>query len=799
MAKTTVNQSPGPALTAVKARAVSRSKITNLQPLGQGQQGQGDRTFSSVPLFSSNPETFTDYRARFTQLVAMYVQSWEARKIVNLVPDDALRKPFILKGIPDEAAKILKKRFDRIQLIPTLKRSLKLERLLGGCLTFLGLDAEEDDPSKPYLPNKEKARLRFINSVPVSRISRMSWDTDPLSEHYMRPSDYTVAGHVLHTSRCLVWDGDPLFDPCDAMLQPYRSNLAGFGPSVLGCLWDDIIAAAGSRQAAFQMVQINGAIIAAVEGLQDITGTAPGQKNLKKVQELINQLSVFRAGIIEGDKVKVDSHAAPFGSVPELLLMYLQVLSAASDIPASRFLGQAPGGLSTDDRGGLENYYNMLDAYQVQRISPQLLRLCDVVGYAEIPIWDQERDLLEIEWPPLWNETAKEQAERAGLTIENVIKLLDASLMGDEQALEEINARGILSVTLDAEDLALLQDARELAGMGGDETDPSNKQPVPGQKEEPVDAQKEIQKLKNMLPTSNRKAAMSHLLKQGFTNVGPLADEFLLGMKDEQEHLREVNHSEAKIAEIVTDHLKDDSQYYSKLRKAGLMNQRMQNSTWDQMKKEYKEVGLLPKGGDNKYIKRKCIKCGKTDDVIIWEGYDHSAPICDHCFAGITNSLPHELPPPHTHMSPPALFQAEELAVHPPRTMETFQGLTVMVETKKGETRKGIGPDNKVWSTVMPADYGELACATGVDGDCVDCYIGPNPDSNQVFMISQLELAGTFDEHKIILGTDSEDEAVKLYCQGFSDGKGFDRLGKITSMDINGLKEWLAGSTHLEE
>lgn len=537
---------------------MGRVKIQNLSPLGAGQQGAADRTMQSVPMFSNNPETFTNYLERFRAYVAMYQQSWEARKVVNIPIDDSLRKPFLLKGISDEASTVLKKRFDELQLIPTLKRSLKLERLLGGCLTFMGIVSEKDEPEKPHDP-KSGAKCAFLNSIPVSRISRTQWNTDPLSPEFMRPDNYVINGTTVHKSRCLIWDGEPLFDPQDIILTPYRSNLTGFGPSVLGSLFDDIIMACGTRQAAYQLIQINGAVIAAIEDLQDLSGTNPGQRNLKKIQDMVNQLSAFRAAIVDGEKVDINQHSASFGSVPELLMSYLQVLSAASDIPASRFLGEAPGGLSTgDDRSSKENYYNKLDAFQHEHITPQLLRFCDVIGYAEVPNWGKEREALEIEWPPLWNETAKEQAERASLTIDNVMKLVDAALMGDEQAIEEINARDILSVKLEKDDLQLLGEARDAVSRvldGGDE-------------DKDVDAGKQIERLKNMSSewiTRVRVRAVAESL--GITSYD--FEQVRKGAHHEMEHQDVLSwdnvDDRTQVIGIALDHLREDPQYYEKL------------------------------------------------------------------------------------------------------------------------------------------------------------------------------------------------------------------------------------------
>lgn len=751
---------------------MGRVKIQNLSPLGAGQQGAADRTMQSVPMFSNNPETFTNYLERFRAYVAMYQQSWEARKVVNIPIDDSLRKPFLLKGISDEASTVLKKRFDELQLIPTLKRSLKLERLLGGCLTFMGIVSEKDEPEKPHDP-KSGAKCAFLNSIPVSRISRTQWNTDPLSPEFMRPDNYVINGTTVHKSRCLIWDGEPLFDPQDIILTPYRSNLTGFGPSVLGSLFDDIIMACGTRQAAYQLIQINGAVIAAIEDLQDLSGTNPGQRNLKKIQEMVNQLSAFRAAIVDGEKVDISQHSASFGSVPELLMSYLQVLSAASDIPASRFLGEAPGGLSTgDDRSSKENYYNKLDAFQHERITPQLLRFCDVIGYAEVPNWGKEREALEIEWPPLWNETAKEQAERASLTIDNVMKLVDAALMGDEQAIEEINARGVLSVKLEKDDLQLLGEARDAVSRvldGGDE-------------DKDVDAGKQIERLKNMSSewiTRVRVRAVAESL--GITSYD--FEQVRKGAHHEMEHQDVLSwdnvDDRTQVIGIALDHLREDPQYYEKLERIeNAFPHTLTDNQRYKVKQEGRSVALL---GKNKYQNPYPLK---SEAYNAWlDGWKEEEEMYHKQRAQNALNLS-PLPEPTEAQIASGAYKKHHIRLH---------GLDIAIENPKGSVRKGVDPvTKKVWSVTMPYDYGYIKRTEGADGDHVDVCIGPDETSDKVWVVDQVDLnSGAFDEHKCVFGCANEVEAMALYQSGFSDGHGHDRMGAVTGMSMEEFKIWL--------
>lgn len=120
-------------------------------------------------------------------------------------------------------------------------------------------------------------------------------------------------------------------------------------------------------------------------------------------------------------------------------------------------------------------------------------------------------------------------------------------------------------------------------------------------------------------------------------------------------------------------------------------------------------------------------------------------------------------------------------------------GLGISIENAKGSKRKGFGRDGKSWSVVMPAHYGYVKRTEGADGDHVDVYVGPNPESTTVWVVDQIDReTGDFDEHKVMLGYDSWAAASKDYVGAFSDGKGAERIGHVSSMTISDFKSWLA-------
>lgn len=118
-----------------------------------------------------------------------------------------------------------------------------------------------------------------------------------------------------------------------------------------------------------------------------------------------------------------------------------------------------------------------------------------------------------------------------------------------------------------------------------------------------------------------------------------------------------------------------------------------------------------------------------------------------------------------------------------------LHGLAISIENAKGSIRRGTGPTGP-WEAELPAHYGYIRGTVGADGDHVDVFIGPNPESLTAWVVDQINAeTGQFDEHKILLGYDSLLEALADYWAAFSDGK--DRVGAISRVSVAGLKEWL--------
>jgi len=119
-----------------------------------------------------------------------------------------------------------------------------------------------------------------------------------------------------------------------------------------------------------------------------------------------------------------------------------------------------------------------------------------------------------------------------------------------------------------------------------------------------------------------------------------------------------------------------------------------------------------------------------------------------------------------------------------------FQGISVSVENRKGSIRRGKQKGGKEWEMKMFYLYGRIPYTKGKDGEAVDCFIGPNKESQKVFVIHQRTPDGKhYDEDKCMLGFDDEEHARDAFLAHYDSQK---FLGEITEMGIDKFKEKLS-------
>lgn len=121
----------------------------------------------------------------------------------------------------------------------------------------------------------------------------------------------------------------------------------------------------------------------------------------------------------------------------------------------------------------------------------------------------------------------------------------------------------------------------------------------------------------------------------------------------------------------------------------------------------------------------------------------------------------------------------------------------VTIENPKGSERSGTDANGKKWSVKMNNTYGYIRGTEGVDGDHIDVFLAEDMDKwdgKYVFVVDQYNPDGTFDEHKVMLGFNSTEEARSAYLSNYEKGWENGRRIDVARIKTDGFQKWVDSS-----
>ena len=121
----------------------------------------------------------------------------------------------------------------------------------------------------------------------------------------------------------------------------------------------------------------------------------------------------------------------------------------------------------------------------------------------------------------------------------------------------------------------------------------------------------------------------------------------------------------------------------------------------------------------------------------------------------------------------------------------------VVIEQPRGSVRSGVDANGKAWETTMQNTYGYFGGTKGVDGDAIDVFLGNDLDGWDgitVFVVDQYNPDGSFDEHKVMLGFNSQEEAEGAYFANYEADWAKTHRTEVTAVPLADFNEWVKSS-----
>ncbi len=366
-----------------------------------------------------------------TQWSAIYRTSWMGRKVVDIPAKDATRKWREWQAEAPQIA-LLEAEEERLRLPQKVKLALQQSRLFGGSGIYFSI--ANDDPELPLeLGGVKKGGIDFITVLSKDILIPGDIELDPMEETYGKPQWYEVSGTApgvqrIHPSRLAIFIGNEILTP-----QEVAGVYQGWGDSVLQSAYEAVRNADSIASNVASLVYESKVDVLQIPGLSNIMADPRLQKLLVERVELSGQLKGNNGMlIIDGDE-EYSQKTFTFAGLPDISYQALQAAAGAADIPITRFLGQAPAGLSSTGESDLKNYYDAVNSMQTLMITPTLHMLDESIIRSAL---GNRPDDIFYEWASLWQMSDEQKSKISKETAETIKILVDSQLFPEDDLAE---------------------------------------------------------------------------------------------------------------------------------------------------------------------------------------------------------------------------------------------------------------------------------------------------------------------------------------------------------------------------
>ncbi|MQV24208.1 DUF1073 domain-containing protein [Sinorhizobium meliloti] len=374
--------------------AFVRDSLTNLVSNLGTSRDKAAATFYSMPMLSDE------------ELLHAYRGAWLPRKIVDIPAFDSIRawRDWQAKKPQIEAIEAEEK---RLNVMGKLLETRIKARLWGGAAMVIGTG--DQDLTQPLdVERIGKGGLKYLTVMTRRHLTAGEIDRDPASEWYGKPKIYQLnsadgAQVEIHPSRLVIFNGSQQPDE-DIVTTTY----AGWGDSVLLSVVDAIKQADGTAANIASLVfeaKVN--VIRIPDFMQNLGDERYRAKILERYT-LAATAKGINGDLLLDKEEEYEQKTANFATLPDVLMSFLQIVSGAADIPATRLLGQSPAGMNATGESDLRNYYDRLQAMQTVEMTPAMARLDECIIRSALGSRDPD---IYYEWAPLWGMSEKEKAE----------------------------------------------------------------------------------------------------------------------------------------------------------------------------------------------------------------------------------------------------------------------------------------------------------------------------------------------------------------------------------------------------
>ena len=398
------------------------------------------------------------------ELAGMYM-GWLGRRIVDLVPDEALKKGWTVvcpSWTPDKIDILDAYIQNRLNLPEKLNQALKGSRIFGGAILLAIVDSRYGSFSNEipdFLPKNSLLGMQMYDAWQCYP-SLVNF-TNPLKKNYRYPECYTIgaSGMFVHTysqnaqgeakddfiqGTLVNWTRVERFEGSWLPWYARQRNLY-WGQSILSSSYEAVRNAKGVDASIASLLFRASVPVLKVEDLAGIIADPEAREAFLERVNLLNYgMSNNNMAIIDANEQLESFEPGAISNLDAILERYYILVSTATGIPVTKLIGESARGLNATGEGDLNNYYDMLEDYQKQTIKPALMEMYK--KWIVPSLFDEliPKDF-DIEFPPLERVSPKDKQQADSEFVNMLQTCLDAGLIDKKVARREIHERHVFN------------------------------------------------------------------------------------------------------------------------------------------------------------------------------------------------------------------------------------------------------------------------------------------------------------------------------------------------------------------
>lgn len=360
------------------------------------------------------------------ELSALFHQDDAASKIVSIFPEEMLRQGFEILADETKQAEHIKTICESLNLQRTFLDGMIWGRLWGGAAIFVG--ADDGQPADQPLRFDSISSVKFLQIYDRRRLIPDTRYEDPRHPKWNQPATFRITpirgngGRVAHESRLVIFRGAPTDEEV-------RERLNTWDLSILQRCYEPLrqfntiykaieLMVGGASEGVFKMK----GLLAMIAGAR--------QKDIQtRAQVLDMGRSIASSVFLDADSNEsYDKVATQFAGLADLLDRAAYRLSAASGIPVTILMGMSPAGLNATGASDIRIFYDRVRTMQENDLKAPLVRVLRMIACS----FKYDPAKIDVSFPPLWQETPKEKADR-----KKIIAETDQILVANEIATPE--------------------------------------------------------------------------------------------------------------------------------------------------------------------------------------------------------------------------------------------------------------------------------------------------------------------------------------------------------------------------